>query len=82
MQTKHNGKDGGCRRNGQTVTLSLLIRKDVLTTIGILDGGINSIGEGEITNKLLMLENLKLKNNVQLQIVSEINFYRTDCRTT
>ena len=37
-------------------------------------GDINSIGEGEITNKLLMLEHLKLKYNVQSQIVSEIDF--------
>lgn len=55
--------------DGQTVRL--LIRKDVLMTIL---GDINSLGEGEITKKLLMLEHLKLKYNVQSQIVSEINF--------
>ena len=56
--------------DGQTVRL--MIRKDVLKTI--LDGDIISLGEGEITKKLLMLQNLKLKYNVQSQIVSEINF--------
>ena len=39
----------------------------------ILDGDINSLGEGEITKKLLMLQNLKLKYNVQSQIVNEIS---------
>jgi len=57
------------QEDGQTVRL--MIRKDVLKTI--LDGDINSLGEGEITKKLLMLQNLKLKYNVQSQIVSEIN---------
>lgn len=52
-------------------TVRLLIRKDVLMTIL---GDINSLGEGEITKKLLMLEHLKLKYNVQSEIVSEINF--------
>ena len=55
--------------DGQTV--KLIIRKDVLKTI--LDGDINSLGEGEITKKLLMLQNLKLKYNVQSQIVNEIS---------
>ena len=58
------------QEDGQTV--KLMIRKDVLKTI--LHGDINSLGEGEITKKLLMLQNLKLKYNVQLQIVSEIDF--------
>ena len=57
------------QEDGQTVRL--MIRKDVLKTI--LDGDINSLGEGEITKKLLMLQNLKLKYNVQSQIISEIN---------
>ena len=55
--------------DGQTV--KLIIRKDVLKTI--LDVDINSLGEGEITKKLLMLQNLKLKYNVQSQIVNEIS---------
>ena len=58
------------QEDGQTVRL--MIRKDVLKTI--LDGDINSLGEGEITKKLLMLQNLKLKYNVQSQIVSEITW--------
>lgn len=39
----------------------------------ILDGDINSLGEGDIIKKLLMLQNLKLKYNAQSQIVSKIN---------
>lgn len=58
------------QEDGQTV--KLMITKDVLKTI--LDGDINSLGEGEITKKLLTLQNLKLKYNVQSQIVSEIDF--------
>lgn len=58
------------QEDGQTV--KLMITKDVLKTI--LDGDINSLGEGEIMKKLLALQNLKLKYNVQSQIVSEIDF--------
>jgi len=44
-------------------TVKLMIRKDVMKTI--LDGDINSLGEGDITKKLLILQNLKLKYNAQ-----------------
>ena len=58
------------QEDGQNVRL--MIRKDVSKTI--LDGDINSLGEGKITKKLLMLQNLKLKYNVQSQIVSKITW--------
>lgn len=65
------------RADSQTVRL--LIRKDLLMTIL---GDINSLGEGEIAKKLLMLEHLKLKYNVHSQIVSEINFNTASSSTT
>lgn len=50
--------------------LTLMARKNVLETV--LDVNVNSLGEGEIAEKLLTLENLKLKYNAQSQIVSEM----------
>ena len=49
-----------------------MARKGVLMTI--LGDDLNSLGEGEITKKLLMPESLNLKYNVQSQIVSEMQF--------
>ena len=53
-------------------TVKLMARKGVLMTI--LGDDLNSLGEGEITKKLPMLESLNLKYNVQAQIVSEMQF--------
>ena len=52
-------KTVAAQENGQTVRL--MIMKAVLKSI--LNCDINSLGEGEITKKLLMLQNLKLKYN-------------------
>ena len=49
-----------------------MARKGVLMTI--LGDDLNSLGEGEITKKLPILESLNLKYNVQAQIVSEMQF--------
>ena len=47
-----------------------MAREDVLKTI--LGDDLTSLGEGETTKKLLTPESLKLKYNVQSQIVSEM----------